>query len=149
MQYALVDDVDDVAFGFRRELRGKIAGEKSGRFGMDGKVRVPKAFGQIGDRVLLEHRSVVDEEGERTKGPCCGGNESGPLPAVGEIGPGEGSVGARRPYPSDSGLRLVGRGAVVDDDFPAVRREALGDGRADAVGGSGNEGNAARRCGGF
>ena len=86
MQHALIDDVDDVAFGARGKLRGEIAREEGRGFGMDREMGIPELFIKIGDAVGLVDRGVVDEDGQRAEGLCGLGDEAGALAAVGEVG---------------------------------------------------------------
>ena len=48
VEHTLVDDVDDVAIGTRRQLRREVAREEGRRLGMDGEMRVPQRLIEIG-----------------------------------------------------------------------------------------------------
>ena len=143
VEHPLVDDVDDIAPGSGRQLRREIAREECRRFGMHGEMRVPQRLVEIGDGIALEQRGIVDQQGERAERRCGIGDEAGALGPIGEVGADGGGPATGSTDAGCHRFGLVGRGAVMDEHGPAIAGQPARDGRADAVGGAGDKGDAA------
>ena len=78
---------------------------------------------------------------------CCSRYEPRALRALGQVGPDGGGVATGSPNRSNRTTGLFRRGAIVDEDTPAIGGEMSGDRRADAVGGACDEGGARRESG--
>ena len=142
MPYPLVDDVDDQAFGVRRQLCGEIPRELGRRLEVDGEMPIP-----VDPIEILGNESSMKSDAELTRrlsGPSAALASDHDLRGgshVGQVGLDHDSAAALGNDALREFIGVLVRVVAMDRDGEPMRREIFHDGPADPLGAAGYKGS--------